>query len=193
MMRPKVVVETGVADGLSSAVILEALASNGGGELHSVDIANDVGSLIRDKTAWRLHLVSEVSLADDLQRIANAIAPIDMFLHDANHDYRHQMLDYTTFWQAMAPGGIFLSDDVDYSYAFLDFATQVQRAPTMLLDSRKILGSIRRQFAAKRAPNRGAAECSRGVELIESALSTLRGMFGRSAKHSRTPCRRPRA
>jgi len=141
---PKIVVETGVADGLSSAVILEALAANGEGELHSIDIAKSVGSLIRDKAAWHLHVVSEDTLGEDLDCIAKAVPPIDLFLHDANHDYHHQMLEYKTFWRVMRPGGLFLSDDIDLSYAFLDFVQEVDRVPAMLLDSRKVIGVITR-------------------------------------------------
>ena len=39
-IRPAIVVETGVANGFSSEVILHALAANGHGELHSIDISD---------------------------------------------------------------------------------------------------------------------------------------------------------
>src|SRR2546430_3876122 len=39
-MKPGVIVETGVASGLSSAHILRALAANGTGTLHSIDLPN---------------------------------------------------------------------------------------------------------------------------------------------------------
>jgi hypothetical protein len=49
-LKPRVIVETGVASGLSSAHILRALAANGTGTLHSIDLPNGlcptrVGSL----------------------------------------------------------------------------------------------------------------------------------------------------
>jgi predicted O-methyltransferase YrrM len=58
LLSPSVVLETGVANGHSSALILNALAENGCGELHSVDVSDNVGNLVVDKRRWCLHLLN---------------------------------------------------------------------------------------------------------------------------------------
>ena len=50
----RVMVETAVADGASSFVLLAALRKNGRGELHSLDIASDVGALVDNRDSWHL-------------------------------------------------------------------------------------------------------------------------------------------
>lgn len=44
-----------------------------------------------------------------------------MFLHDSDHSYRWRMFEYTTVRDRLKSDGILLSDDVDVSYAFIDF------------------------------------------------------------------------
>ena len=42
-MQPKIAVETGVANGFSTAFSLLALQANGEGHLHSIDLPREVG------------------------------------------------------------------------------------------------------------------------------------------------------
>ena len=109
--QPDVMIETGVADGFSTAVILAAMETNGRGELHSYDIADDVGACVTDRTRWTLHI-----------REPLPSSPIDLFLHDSDHSYANQSAEYVAAWSILRPGGLLLSDDVDWSCAFLDFA-----------------------------------------------------------------------
>lgn len=55
--QPEVVVETGVAAGTSSFVILEALTRNERGRLHSFDIDSEVGELVTDRSRWSLTIL----------------------------------------------------------------------------------------------------------------------------------------
>ena len=139
-VRPGVMVETGVADGLSTAVVLHAMHANDHGTLHSIDIADDVGSLVDNHDRWTLHVVAPNQAA--VAAAIRSVGPIDMFLHDSDHRYGPQLSEYTTAWRALRPGGILMSDDIDWSYAFIDFANDHDDATIMMLDTRKVVGLL---------------------------------------------------
>ena len=123
-LRPAVVVETGVAYGVTSAYILQALDENGYGELHSIDLpplaANAkqyVGHFVpfELRTRWRLH----VGLANRLLPvILRETGSIDVFVHDSLHTYSHMKWEFETALQALRPGGVIISDDVEGNRAF---------------------------------------------------------------------------
>ena len=143
LIEPRTVLETGVADGLSSALIIAAMDANGSGELHSVDIAHDVGSLVGETDRWHLHVVDgsrPESCADTI-----ALLPqLDLFVHDGNHEREYQAAEYAAAWQKLPSGGVLMSDDVDWSYAFLDLLDEHRSQATMLMDRRKVLGLVRK-------------------------------------------------
>ena len=96
--KPKMILETGVANGHSTYFILNALLKNGFGSLHSIDISSKVGVLLEDgeKTNWNFHLIST---KNDFNRVVNDINEVDFFMHDSNHSYRWQYLEYDTIYK----------------------------------------------------------------------------------------------
>jgi predicted O-methyltransferase YrrM len=141
-IRPRVVLEAGVADGYSTAVMLAALASSGNGQLHSIDIADDVGVLVEDPARWTLHVVPDDGTT--VARIADELGGVDLFFHDCRHSYLGQYRDYDAIWERLRPGGILASDDVNYSWAFVDFCAARGVRPICLLDRRKVSGFVRK-------------------------------------------------
>jgi hypothetical protein len=125
-LRPKSVLETGVAHGMTSAYILTALEANGSGLLHSIDLPplggglTDVGRLIETslRTRWRLHRGSTRRLVPALAR---AIAPIGMFVHDSLHTYRTMSSECKAVMPRLARPGITIWDDIDANDFFKDF------------------------------------------------------------------------
>jgi predicted O-methyltransferase YrrM len=139
--RPEIVLETGVADGLSSALMLAAMETNGVGALHSIDIASDVGALIADRSRWHLHVVSDGD-PDACAAVIRSIADLDLFLHDGNHEFEYQTAEYDAAWATLRRGGHLMSDDIDWSYAFLDFVDRNALGSQMLMDRRKVFGVV---------------------------------------------------
>ena len=142
LMKPDIVVETGVAMGYSSAHILQALSDNERGFLHSVDLPDvsyvlDDGKLHRDplpshagsgfgvpkelRKRWTLHIgrSSEV-----LPVLLSQLGRIDIFVHDSEHTYTNMMFEFTTAWPHIRSGGFLISDDVTSNDAFVQFSTQ---------------------------------------------------------------------
>jgi predicted O-methyltransferase YrrM len=114
--RPRVVVETGVLYGASSAHILAALARNGGGELHSLEIGRDTREPPHDhfvapelKLHWALIIGDSQS---ELPSLLGRCGSIDMFYHDSLHTFEHMTWEFETAFPYLSAGGLLASDDV---------------------------------------------------------------------------------
>ncbi len=125
VLRPRTVVETGVAYGLSSAFILQALQVNGQGKLYSIDLPPlgknpdaAVGMLVPDelKQRWELHRGTSRRQLPGLLRDRT----VDVFVHDSLHTYRTMRWEFDAVWPHLRPGGVVLSDDVQGNRAFAE-------------------------------------------------------------------------
>jgi len=149
ILKPEIVVETGVAAGVSSAYILKALEDNGEGELFSVDLTNyeleyfpklglDPVAIIPEgkepgfvipaelKRRWHLNLGKSQEI---LPQLLKEIGPIDSFLHDGEHTYKSMMFEYKEAWRHLRNGGLLLSDNVFMNSAFNDFSNLTSKRP----------------------------------------------------------------
>jgi predicted O-methyltransferase YrrM len=145
VLKPQIVVETGVANGHSSFVILSALKTNGRGKLVSIDIRSDVGRLVpaEESEIWEIRLLSRPGASDELRAILQSVGAVDLFIHDSEHLYRWQMTEYRAAAAVLSRDGILVSDDIDLSYAFWDFCQDRGVQPAVLIDGRKALGVVR--------------------------------------------------
>ena len=118
LLKPKLVVETGVGAGVSSWTILSAMEENGTGRLISIDLPTpntkllpEVGYLVPRELRhrWDFQRGPSQSL---LPQILNEAMEIDMFQHDSRHSYSNQLREYQTAWPFIRSGGILISDDV---------------------------------------------------------------------------------
>lgn len=145
LTRPDVVVETGVASGHSSYLLLSALQANGHGRLVSFDVIPGAGALVPSslRERWQLTILDNADPIGDAIAQASTINCADIFFHDADHSYIGQCADYAIAEAVLARGrlGLLLSDDVDASFAFIDFVTSRQpESAAVLIDVRKVLG-----------------------------------------------------
>ena len=140
LLRPRVVFETGVANGASTFFFLRALEENGeGGILTSVDVAEDVGALLtpeeRSSGSWKYELLGDRNIGD----IVAGVGSIDFFFHDSDHSYGNQVKELRAAWPRMSPGGLIGSDDVEMNFAYLDVAAEFGARPVGLFDRRKMV------------------------------------------------------
>jgi len=146
-VRPQRFFETGVADGASTRIILDALEENGEGRLWSADISPEAGNLARQSRAvhrWEFIVLPARGRASAFREALRPLRPLDAFLHDSDHRYPWQAFEYRVAWSTLAPGGWLLSDDIDASYAFLDFARRQGLRPWVLVGPRKLFGVLRK-------------------------------------------------
>lgn len=131
LLKPNCVVETGVAAGVSSTFILEALNRNDKGELYSIDLplmgvaedgwkywrpaGKEPGWIIPDSLRHRWHLVLGSS-QQVLVPLLTRLGEIDLFLHDSLHTFRNMEFEYQTAWRFIRLGGYLLSHDVGAPY-----------------------------------------------------------------------------
>jgi predicted O-methyltransferase YrrM len=116
-LRPQTVIETGVHDGLSTALVLHALEENGTGRLVSIDLPSvdlptgvpGPGWLVSDEHRGRWTLMTgdtRVWLPRVLQQ-----HPVDLFIHDSDHSASHQEFEFRAARSRLSPGGILAGDD----------------------------------------------------------------------------------
>ena len=146
LRKPKIFVETGVANGVSSYFILNAMKYNNIGKLVSIDINKNVGVLLNEneKERWELFLLGRNSMKAFIERIDGL--RMDMFMHDSNHRYKWQMFEYSNILKRLEGDFIFLSDDIDSSYAFMDFCKLNRFNPLILIDEKKLFGLLYPKF-----------------------------------------------
>ncbi len=144
VVKPEIVVETGIFDGISSAVILQGLHDNNKGKLISIDLpatteiefstyrmketilpqGTQPGWAIPDYLRDRFTLLLGDS-KDLLPKVLKENSSIDIFLHDSLHTFEHQWFEYNRAWPHIKNGGLLLSDDVFWNRAYHKFAQQV--------------------------------------------------------------------
>jgi predicted O-methyltransferase YrrM len=148
LTKPRLILETGVFDGLFSACFLQGLQINAetdgiDARLISIDlpayqpITTSTSRMVRTnlpegcepgwvipdhlRPRWRIHLGDSREL---LPRISSEVGNIDMFFHDSLHTYEHMMFEFRTVWPLLKPGALLLSHDVHWNRAFRDFVRE---------------------------------------------------------------------
>lgn len=127
------VIETGVAYGWSSLAILLAQERRGEGRLASVDmpypgLGNEpfVGIVVPESLRDRWVLFRESDRSGLPKAIRHFDGVIDLCHYDSDKSYDGRMFGYHALWQALRPGGIFISDDIHDNDAFRDFCASRQ-------------------------------------------------------------------
>lgn len=150
--RPRLMIETGVLHGMTSAFLLRALQRNEAGRLISIDLPSysDTGPSNRDgyfatlppgkppgwmvaadlKERWDLRLGPSAAVLPSLQLASGAI---DFFLHDSDHTDDTMTFELEFAWAALSPLGILVCDNIDSCDAFERFCRRVNRVPLRCL------------------------------------------------------------
>jgi hypothetical protein len=154
-LQPRVSVETGVCNGVSTAFLLLALEDNGEGTLHSIDLPEVAGKEYEEGTFWdgkggavippgkepgwmvppRLRERWELVLGrsqEELPPLLDRVGPIDFFMHDSEHSYECMSFEFRTAWDSMREGALLVADDVNVNTAWVEFAREVGREPEAL-------------------------------------------------------------
>lgn len=152
--QPEKIVETGVCNGLSTAVVLQALATNGTGHLWSIDLpeiagqdteahfwegkggavipaGKEPGWVIPDELRDRWTLIIGKS-QDKLPDLLDELGEIDLFIHDSEHSYECMRFEFDHAYQALRPEGLLVADDISWNRAFDEFIDRHDLSPGRL-------------------------------------------------------------
>jgi hypothetical protein len=146
-VKPKIILETGVFDGVSSSFILKALKKNKYGNLVSVDRPayqeiqgstnfmpfhllpprKEPGWLVPVNLLkrWKLYKIKNTR---GLKKIISKMGKIDIFFHDSLHTYGHMTWEMTLAWKKLKKNGLFFVDDIFCNDAFAVFCKNKKRA-----------------------------------------------------------------
>lgn len=141
LTRPALVIETGVASGKSSAILLLALEHNDAGQMVSIDLPNPPGSTLPDgalthtgarpvgwlvpdylRPRWDLRLGDARDL---LPEVVAEVPGIGLFFHDSLHTREHVLFELQTVAPKLTQPATILVDNVDIAQgAFESFVAQ---------------------------------------------------------------------
>jgi len=150
ILKPKIIVETGVAYGISSSHLLLALKNNQRGKLYSIDSTfrpwetkEMIGAIIPDnlKNEWNLIFGKSNK---KLKETLSDLEEIDIFFHDSLHTYKNMIFEFETVWPFLRKGGILISDDIISNNAFKDFCNSKNGITVVLGDNNWSLGIIKK-------------------------------------------------
>lgn len=137
-IQPKVILETGIARGLSSFALLAAAEANQEGTVYSCDVDPRSGHLVGEtlKHRWHRRIINAKDAENSFRKLLKEVGEVDFFFHDSNHREAWMRFEFAEVLKQMAPGGILGSDDIDLNRSFLDVVPYAA-AVVVLLDSRK--------------------------------------------------------
>jgi hypothetical protein len=112
--RPIKVIETGVAAGVSTNLILSVLQENGVGNCVSIDITDEVGEVIENllKRRWELQVLPEFSREKAFREILVANSDATLFLHDSDHSNSWQIKEFCGVTELLTKVELILFDDI---------------------------------------------------------------------------------
>lgn len=127
-LAPELIVETGIANGVSTSYLLLAMRMNGRGHLHSVGLSDprylpggrESGWLVPEwlRAPWKVHLGDAREI---LPSLFAQIGNVDMFIHDSLHTYEHMMWEFEASYPRLRVGGLLFADDALWNNAFSEF------------------------------------------------------------------------
>jgi predicted O-methyltransferase YrrM len=134
------VVETGVARGLTSRIILEAMERSGTGRLWSIDLPatdptvhDEIAVAVPDRLCRNWTYIAGTSRRV-LPKLLEQIAPIDLFVHDSSHTRRNVLFELGTAWAAIRRGAV-VADDVEQNAGFASFGSEHPDASCLVAEA----------------------------------------------------------
>lgn len=155
----RAVVETGVAHGVTSRGLLEALAANHAGHLWSIDLppltiserTSEIAVAVPDELCVRWSYLSGSSRRR-LPELLAGLREIDLFVHDSRHSTRNVLFECEHAFAALRPGGFLVVDDLDGNRGFARFAAHHPEADVVVAvadDENRFFGLARKRPVAQ--------------------------------------------
>ena len=127
VLKPKVVVETGVDKGLGSVVICAALLKNKEegyeGQYYGTDINPKAGYLLTGK----YQEVGKILYGDSINSLSQFSEKIDLFINDSDHSADYEYQEYLEIKELLSNKAIILGDNSHVTDKLLRFSDEFNR------------------------------------------------------------------
>lgn len=127
IMKPGVVIETGVDKGLGAVLLCSALLRNRAegapGRYYGTDIAPKAGYLLDG--IYRE--VGQVLYGDSITSLRAFDQPIDLFINDSDHSATYELEEYKVVLPKLTKGGVLLSDNAHVASSLAQLSLEVGR------------------------------------------------------------------
>jgi predicted O-methyltransferase YrrM len=111
VLKPRVVIETGIDHGVGSCVIASALLLNLNeghpGRYFGTEIRTEAGQLFRAP----YNSTGEILYGDSIESLERFDQPIDMFINDSDHSGEYEYREYQAIISKLSPHGVILGDN----------------------------------------------------------------------------------
>lgn len=128
IMKPKVVIETGVDKGLGSALLCAALLKNKEegyeGKYFGTDINPKAGYLLAGKYAT----IGEILYGDSIKSLSEFKESIDLFINDSDHSSEYEYQEYLTIKPLITEKTIILGDNSHSTSKLAEFSEECGRS-----------------------------------------------------------------
>jgi predicted O-methyltransferase YrrM len=127
ILKPRVVVETGVDKGLGACVLTAALIRNEAdgspGRYYGTDIQPRSGFLL----GGRYRELAKVIVGDSITSLSSFNKTIDLFISDSDHTPGYEEREYEVVSPRLSTGAFVVSDTAERTQALADFAVSTGR------------------------------------------------------------------
>ena len=127
VLKPKVIIETGVDKGMGSLVLASALLRNiedgYEGEYIGTDINPEAGYLFDGKYAK----VGKIIYGDSIESLKKLDKEIDLFINDSDHSPKYEEQEYNIVTNMLSQSAIILGDNSHVTNKLLKFSLKNKR------------------------------------------------------------------
>jgi predicted O-methyltransferase YrrM len=124
LLRPKVVVETGVEKGLGSVLVCSALLKNKAegfeGQHYGTDIDPRAGFLLGGEYSS----VGRILYGDSIESLRNLPETVDLFINDSDHSVDYEKAEYYVIASKLSPMAVIISDNAHATDCLRQFARE---------------------------------------------------------------------
>jgi hypothetical protein len=129
-VKPKVIVESGVEQGLGSCIICEALKMNKKegyfGEYFGIDITPDAGAFFTEDYKE----YGKILYGDSIKTLKNFKYKVNVYINDSDHHFNYEAKEYQTIQKLLDKDSYVLGDNSSESPELCKFAERTGRRYT---------------------------------------------------------------
>jgi predicted O-methyltransferase YrrM len=123
VIKPEIVIETGVDKGLGAVVLAAALLKNGRGRYYGTDIDPTAGRML----SGHYGSAGEILYGDSLESLAKFSGKVDLFINDSDHSADYEAREYICIAPKLSERAIVLGDNAHATDALMDWSERSGR------------------------------------------------------------------